>query len=339
MVLQPNFCKRMASNLENRPPSVNPKSISSRWNTPHVRRRVHADGISSKYVEEQAARRARKQKQPVRHLQFKMISIQPPDVEMEVAAPSASPSSTVPVMLPKELGRPEFCEPTNEALVAAEATFDEVPAAYVRDALEQMGLTSISALRSLTRVTPEPLSSDIIPAEVEVTLGPVEGFSPINPTHMLAVFGPRSPSTSSQPAPKRKVVLYPTHSAFLAAHCSRLPPFAPYDKAITDAAPVGTPFKIPVRSICLPNPATYPRLSTYIYTQKADFLLSSLMPTPPPSNLLTPASSKDEEPVAPLSSAERRKLISSYAYQIASTYTTQVILQHTTVVHGLWQNT
>ncbi|KAG6834098.1 hypothetical protein H0H93_011960, partial [Arthromyces matolae] len=279
---------------ENLPRSIHPKPSSC-----HFRRRFRTNRRNANTCLVEQALRSRKQ--PLR--------------ASDNATPVAS-SSTTPCKLPKTLNRPTYCEVTNKALAAAEPHFNEIPAAYARDALAHFGVT---ALRSLSHVSTSPFPSDKLPSEVEVTVAPTEGLVPINPTHMLAIFAPNS-------SQKRKAVLYPGHAPFLAAHCSRLSPFSPYN---TDASPAGTPFKVPVQPICLPNPATYPCLSTYIYTRKAEPLLSSIMPLPLPSNLLDAKASVDK----------RRQLVSSYAYQIASTYTIQFILQHVAFVHGLWQNT
>ncbi|KAG6909740.1 hypothetical protein DXG01_015728 [Tephrocybe rancida] len=337
MVLQSNFAKRTVSNAENTPPSVLPKSLASRLlsNTQRRRARANGHGNSSKYAAEQAARRSRKQKQPTRQLTFKMLSIPTPEIEMADATPGASSSSsnTVPITLPKQLGRPEYLEVTREALVASASGFADADASYIREGLECFGP---SALKSLACVRPESVP-ERLPSEIDVKLQPIDGFSPMNPTHMLAIFSPPpSPSTSSSPAKKRKVTLYPVHSAYLAAHCARLPPFSP--AAENNAGP-GTSFKVPVRSLCLPSPATYSRLSSFLYTKNASALLSSMLPAPPASPLISSPPSADGTPAEPLSHAEHRKNIMSYAYQIASTYTTQVLLQHAVLVHGLWQNT
>ncbi|KAG5338695.1 hypothetical protein C0989_006560 [Termitomyces sp. Mn162] len=324
MILQSNFAKRNVSNVENTPPSVLPKSLVSRLS--HRRRVRH--GNLNKYVAEQAARRSRKQ--PPKQLKFNMTALPIPNIEMSDAAPVASSSNTVPVSLPKELARPAFKEVTREALLACSSTFTEVPAAYIRDAFEPFGP---DALKSLASVRPEPVSPDRIPSEVQVRLECSSDESPLNPTHMLAIHGP--PLPSNVPVSKRKVTLYPVHAHFLAIHCARLPPFLPFEDTLVNP---GTPFKIPVRTICLPSPSTYARLSTYLYTMKTEALLSSLMPLPPPPGLLTPPIPVDGSYAVPLSSEEHRKLVKTYAYRVASTYTTQVILQHATLVHGLWQN-
>ncbi|KAG6890362.1 hypothetical protein C0992_002086 [Termitomyces sp. T32_za158] len=324
MVLQPNFAKRSVSNMENTPPSILPKSLTSRF-FPH-RRRVHGNGQanSNKYAAEQAARRSRKQ--TPKQLKFNITTIPTtPDVVMSDATPLPSSSNTVPVALPKELGRPMYQEVTREALVACSSSFTQVPAAYLRDSFELIGP---HALKSLASVRPQPFSPNKLPSEVEVKL---ECDDPLNPTHMLAIYGPPSASTLSTPMSKRQVTLYPVHAHFLAIHCSRLPPFIPFEDTVVKPKSL---FKIPVRTLCLPSPSTYARLSTYIYTRNSNALLSSLMPCPPPVGIITPAA-----PALPLPSDEHRKLVMAYVYQIASKFTSQTILKHSTVVHGLWQNT
>ncbi|KAG6857505.1 hypothetical protein H0H87_002130 [Tephrocybe sp. NHM501043] len=333
MVLQSNFAKRVASNAENTPPSVLPKNLASRLlSTAHRRRaRVNGHSTSSKYAAEQAARRSRKSKHPAHQLQFRVLAIPTPDPEMADSLPVASSSSssnTVPVTLPKQLGRPDFLEVSREALMAVAPEFNDADAQYIRDALECFG---VSSLKSLACVRPESVPAKL-PSEIEVRLQPIDGFSPVNPTHMLAVFGPAQlPTTSPSPAQKRKVTLYPVHSAYLAAHCARLPPFASTDCAAENNTASGTPFKIPVRTLCLPSPATYPRLSSFLYTKNAEALIAGLMPTPPTSPLVSCSTTSDN--------SELRKNTTAFAYQLASTYTTQVLLQHAILVHGLWQNT
>ncbi|KAG6854148.1 hypothetical protein C0991_010059 [Blastosporella zonata] len=321
MVLQSNFFKHTITNAESTPPSVLPKSFASRLLTTR-RARANSPANSSKYAATQAARRSCKQKQPIRGLKFKVLSIPTPDVEMADITPSSS-SRTVPVVLPKELGRPDFREVSRQALMAAASDFKDASPQFIRDGLQAFGLGSF---QSLTCVRPEHVPEQL-QSEIEVRLQAINGFSPVNPTHMLAVFGPPLSSASSRPAMKRKVTLYPAHSTYLAAYCARLPPFAPSPASERGVAP-GTPFKIPVRALCIPSPATYARLSAFLYTKDAETLLAGLLPTPPTSPLISTSSY-----------AQHRKNVSSYVYRIASTYTTQVLLQHAVLVHGLWQNT
>ncbi|KAG6812449.1 hypothetical protein H0H92_002817 [Tricholoma furcatifolium] len=324
MVLQPNFAKRIASNVENTPPSVRPKSLASR--VFNHRRRARPSGSSSKFAAGQAARRSCKHRNHAKQLRFKVASIPPPDVKI------AEASSSKVVTFSRELQKPEFREVSREALLAADPSFEEADPSFIREALESIGR---HCLQSLASVCVEKVPENI-PPEIDIKLSPIEGFSHTNPTHMLAIFGqePAVSSSASSPEKKRKVTLYPVHSIYLAAHCASLPPFAPSASTSADVA-AGESFKIPVRSICLPCPDAFQRLSNFLYTKDASVLLSSLLPMTPPANIISSPSSDSE----PLPRAEHRTLVSAFAYQIASTYTTQILVQHAVAVRGFWQNT
>ncbi|KAF8062342.1 clampless1 Clp1 protein [Lyophyllum atratum] len=336
MVLQSNFAKRAVSNAENTPPaSVLPsKSFFSRMRSHNTTRRSRRQGSTNKYTVEQAARRSRT-KAPATSLQFKMRSIGAgpalpiPDIEMADAEPVASTSSsstTVPVMLPKELGRPEYREVAREALLAADPDLTDVEPTYIRDGLEAFGP---KLLKTLSSVRASPPTADVLPKELSII---VHDLTTALPSHMLAIYGPApkpssSPSSRPTPAPKRKITLYPVHSLYLAAHCARLPAFPSTTHVPTPTVAPGATsveYTVPVKALCLPSPASYPRLSAFLYTKRADTLLASLLPLAPPPALLS--HSQDQ-------GAQR-----AYAAQLAGTYTPQALLQHALLVHGLWQN-
>ncbi|KAF5384418.1 hypothetical protein D9615_003213 [Tricholomella constricta] len=363
MVLQSNFAKRIASNAENTPPaSVLPtKSLSSRLrstlNDGRHRRRARTTastttgGNPAKYNAEQAARRKRT-KAPAASLRFKMKSIAPhpiADVEMADGESTSTSNNIIPVMLPKELGRPEYCEISREALLAADPELTDVNPVYLREGLEAFGPQLLRTLSSVRAST----TTDALPKELNIV---VHDLTTALPSHMVAVYGPApknpspSPSTSSStPAPKRKVTLYPVHSLYLAAHCARLPPFPP--TSTSTSTPTVAPgassvsYTVPVRPLCLPSPGTYPRLSAYLYTKRTDTLLASLLPTPPPASLLqfpsspSPSPSSSPSPEEQEQEQEHRKHLIPYAHRLAQTYTPQALLQHALLVHGLWQNT
>ena len=149
----------------------------------------------------------------------------------------------------------------------------------------------------------------------------MQDLSAVPPSHMLAIYGPHTPSV-----PRRKVTLYPVHSVVFSAYCSKLPPFSPASTSSPAASPqIHT---IPVRPICLPSPSTYLRLASFLYTKRAEALFMSLMPpnTAQPTSLLGSLSSLSDDDVL------------RYSKVLAGTYTPQALLQHALVVHGLWQN-
>jgi len=148
----------------------------------------------------------------------------------------------------------------------------------------------------------------------------MQDMSAVPPSHMLAIYGPPTPSV-----PRRKVTLYPVHSVVFSAYCSKLPLFTPASASSPAGSQIHT---IPVRPICLPSPSTYLRLASFLYTKRAKALFMSLMPpnTALPTSLLGSLSSLSDEDVL------------TYSKVLAGTYTSQALLQHALVVHGLWQN-
>ncbi|RDB28061.1 hypothetical protein Hypma_001286 [Hypsizygus marmoreus] len=328
MVLQSNFAKRVVSNVENHPPSTTTKSIASRLRTSITdaarRRRARANGTStSKYNAVQAKRRSAKT--PASNIKFRMATIPnvpPPvvDVEMRDAEPSGSSSATgnTPVVLPKELGRPDYRDVSREALVAADPELHDTDVTFLREALQEIGP---DMLRGLAAITATP-SKNALPNELNMI---VHDLAVVLPSHLLAIYGP---ILKSNPEQKRKITLYPVHSLILSAYCTRLPPFPasiPLPALPTDAPPRSAPFShtIPVRPLCLPHPASYLRLAAFLYTKRTDILMASLMPPCP-----LPAGFD----------ASDRRQVEAYATQLATTFTGHALLQHAMIVHGLWQN-
>ncbi|RDB28313.1 hypothetical protein Hypma_001305 [Hypsizygus marmoreus] len=328
MVLQSTYAKRIISGVENHPPSPTTKAIASRLRNSATdaarRRRARANGASTpEYNAVQAKRRSAKT--PTRTIKFHMATIPnvpPPivDVEMKGAEPSGSSSapSTTPVVLPKLLKRPEFCDVSRETLVAADPELHDTDITFLRDVLEDMGS---EMFRSLSAIEATP-SKNAVPDELNVI---VRDLSVVLPSHLLAIYG--TPS-KSHPEQKRSVTLYPVHSLILSAYCTRLPPFPasiPLPTLPKDALPRSAPFNVtvPVRPVCLPHPASYLPLSAFLYTKRTEVLMASLMP---PCQL------------PELFDASNRAQLEAYATELATTFTVHALLQHAAGVHGLWQN-
>jgi hypothetical protein len=119
----------------------------------------------------------------------------------------------------------------------------------------------------------------------------------------------------------RQVKLMPVHSVVLALHCARLPTFPAASPTPTYTSEDRTELTVPVQPLGLPSAATYPLLSTFLYTKRAGHLLESLLPCPPPPTL-----------------HYDRTQILAFALRLAETYTSQALLLHVNNVHGLWQN-
>jgi hypothetical protein len=143
----------------------------------------------------------------------------------------------------------------------------------------------------------------------------VNDATTILPTHMLAIFG------KPPPGGPRKVTLYPVHSLVLATQCANLPKFP-------SALPVPLhehgqqEVEVPVFSICLPSPPSYPQLSRYLYTKRIEPLLHAFLPRPPPPAFMD----------------NRDRLLVPFASDLASTFTLQALAKYAINLHGLWQN-
>lgn len=161
MVLQSNFARRL--NAENTPPTIHPnapaKSLASRLRTSlhdaARRRRGRTNGgtHAPKYAVEHAKRRSLT-KSPSVSIRFNITSISstpPPvaDVEMKDAEPlpSVPVSKTIPVVLPKQLGRPEYSEVSKEAVEAVDPELADIDPEYVREKLEELGPSYVVCYR------------------------------------------------------------------------------------------------------------------------------------------------------------------------------------------------
>ncbi|KAF8964763.1 hypothetical protein BDZ97DRAFT_1918722 [Flammula alnicola] len=320
MVLQnlrpTNFAKD--PDTENTPPSTSshPKGLVSRLQDASRRRRARTSGMPArnpKYHVDQAKRRSNaRPKTSVRFIVTTVPTLA--DVEMADAASSSSlrPRS-YPISLPKELARPEFKDISSEALLAVEPSLEETDLQFLRDSLESLGP---ELMQSLANVKVNPVK-DRLPKELTVL---AHDMTAILPTHMLAVFGRPSPSSSgSVPSPRpRKVTLFPVHSLVLLAHCANLPkPPSALPVPLTGQQEV----QLPIWSLCLPSPLTYPQLSTYLYTKQIDHILKSFLPCSPPSTLMQDPSQ-----------------ILAFATHLSATFTIQALTKYALTVHGLWQN-
>ncbi|KAG5651055.1 hypothetical protein H0H81_010051 [Sphagnurus paluster] len=298
MVLQSKFHSNGARTTTP-PPSVLPSKLRA-LRTRKTQRRTRVKG--TKCCAEQAAHRVRVAKVP--------------------ALKTQAPAPTMPVRLPKKLGRPAVREVSREALVAVDKSLVDVHPAYLREGLAAFGPELIKSLSGVRASAP----TGAMPTELDIT---VDTNATAVPSHILAVYGPTTTSSSSpsssSTSPSRKITLYPVHSLYLAAHCARLPAFP-----ATLPSPSFTPGEssvrctVPVRPLCLPSPATYPHLSGFLYTQSPEVLLASVLPTPPPASLTHQRHCEDGR--------------AQYVRSLAQTYTPQRLLQHALLLHGVWRN-
>lgn len=143
MVLQPNFAKR--ANSENTPPAaphlVTGKAIAAQARSTlqeaSRRRRARANGVphTSKNKVEQAKKRSvTKPSTPAATFRFNVTSAPgTPDIEMQDVTPTPSTQVT----LPRHLGRPDYREVSQEALIAADS--EDTNIAFLRQGLEDFG--------------------------------------------------------------------------------------------------------------------------------------------------------------------------------------------------------
>ena len=170
-----------------------------------------------------------------------------------------------------------------------------------------------SLLKSLASVKANPVK-DKLSKELEIV---TNDMTAIPPTHMLAVFGKQVTGKSHQP---RRVTLYPVHSLVFASHCTSLPNFpSPLPTTLPEEGI--RKLDVPVWPLCLPSPATYPHLSTYLYSKRIDLFMKSVLPRPPPSKFLQDPSK-----------------VTGFARELAETFTVQTLIKHALMVFGVWQN-
>ncbi|KAJ7093917.1 hypothetical protein B0H15DRAFT_947252 [Mycena belliarum] len=322
MVLQ---SKRV--NLENAPPSFGAahpthgsiKSIGSRIRSSihdPARRRRARTAHSSKYAADQTKRKS-KAKAP--QLRFDVTSVAPPQMaDVEMCDVEQQPAfSTTSYEVPRELLRPTFQEISYDTLSSFEPELlgDDLPdIEYIRDVMEDLGP---GLLRAAVTVVPDSPAKNALPTEIAITINDHSDYPP--PTHMLAVHG-RAPKDAPLSA-RRQVTLVPTHSLVLGLHCVRLPKFAAPPSAPAYTSEDRTQLTIPVQPLCIPAPATYAFLATFLYTKRTDILLKALLPCPPPPKL-------DDD----------RTLLPAFAGRLAATYTGHALMRHIQSVYGLWQN-
>ncbi|KAJ7031546.1 hypothetical protein C8F04DRAFT_1041195 [Mycena alexandri] len=249
-------------------------------------------------------------------LQFEVTSMSaptPPAADVEMQDVESQPSRTTKTYrLPKELLRPAFQEISTETLLSVEPELGEdLPdIEYIRDAMEELGP---GLLRATSTVRATPLK-DALPSEIAITINDHSDYPP--PTHMLAVYQKDVPGNARRP-----VTLVPTHSVVLALHCARLPKLKASPPVPSYTTEDRTELVVPVQPLCLPSPAAFSHLLVFLYTKRADHLLKTLLPCPPPPTL-------DED----------RTQLPAFAARLADTYTPQALLLHVNSVHGLWQN-
>lgn len=168
------------------------------------------------------------------------------------------------------------------------------------------------------------------------------------PTHMLAVYPPsespaQAPSLNAQSHSKTRVTLLPAHSIVFAAHCAGLPPLpkniAP--RHIPDGSSEAI-ISLPVVPLCVPSTSTFPLLSAYLYTQRAEQLVFALLGVNPATSQSGPEQQEadgrlvSEDEVIPRMTAQLANAASLLASRHA--HEPRILLRKVDTVLGLWRN-
>jgi len=239
------------------------------------------------------------------------------DVQMS-GTDDAGPSSVekeIPITLPRRLARPDYRDIQMDSIVAIDPEFADIPLQYIQEGLELTGPEMMKVLAGVE--TTLVRNANTLPTELTIT---ATDESSDMPTHMLAVYT-RQPSAHLT----RRIKMYPIHNVILAVHCAHLP-MLPKSTA-TEPDSVGQ-MTIPVVPLCIPSPETFSKLSAYLYTKKASWLLSTLLPT----GALTPAS------ILSLYIDRDSPELHRYQSKLRSTYNPCALLMHAVTINGLWRN-
>ena len=135
----------------------------------------------------------------------------------------------------------------------------------------------------------------------------------ILPSHMFAI------ANSS----KSKATLYPCHHLLFALQCSKLPVLPMSQPRVVDGQ-----VTLPVISISLPSPETFPLIRDFLYTRGCDRFLAALMPS---------LSYKDIPQVD--SNAGSAGIVPALSRALAQTLNTEKLMERAMMIHGVWANT
>ncbi|KAL0946233.1 hypothetical protein HGRIS_012492 [Hohenbuehelia grisea] len=299
-----NFSKRISSNAENTPPAKAARAQTS-FQTAARRRRARTAGTATRtpHVAVTQAKRRDNAKHKQSVIRFQMATPpHTPAIEMlELGTGHASGTSpNTPITLPRLLQRQVVKRFPREPVTDAEIRF--------------IVAEGTNMFRSAHLAKIQPTASNAVPKEVPLLVKDIPTH--LRPTHALAVY-------SSQPSGGRtKVTLYPTHKQIHNICCHILPPLP---GAVKDAEK--DIITVPVVTLALPSPQTFPLLSAYLYTKQQRALFASFLPPGcrVPDNLQPDADINDDD-------------IEPFGNVIAQTYTAQAILQCVLKVNGVWRN-
>ncbi|KAI0634346.1 hypothetical protein C8Q77DRAFT_1111196 [Trametes polyzona] len=253
--------------------------------------------------------------------------------------------------IPRRLARPNFSEPSRDAIARIDPALAGVPVEYIRKMLAGNSSQMITALSLLT--IPSSLPCAHLPPTLDAPIRPSSQTPDATafPTHILAIFSARSSSATptvasfadkSNLAPSTTVPLFPVSALVLTAHCSLLPPL-----------PQGHPpagrrvaLTLPLVPLTIPSPETFPLLHAYLHTMRADTLLTSLLPALAsiiPSMTTPPGHAAGKQVYVAQFSSEKllrfsRVLVSAVYKRGGPQGALGALMAHVKHINGLWQN-
>ncbi|KAF7986006.1 hypothetical protein HWV62_41334 [Athelia sp. TMB] len=244
-----------------------------------------------------------------------------------VTSPARNSFNNSDIQLPRTLTRPTFSEVSRDQIAAVAPELANVPAEYIRQTLAektprmQAGIQSCALPQKMSKGQVSQQGSRPIAVQVRPSSNP-----PTYPSHLLAL------TTSSKvQSTSDEVILVPTHSIVLAAHCPSLPRMPPAC-AQTSASAVN----IPILPLSVPSPAAFPTLHSFLYTHSTATLLAALLPGLPPAFLGSVSASTVR---ATLASGPKLHQLSAHLVGGIRGSRTQVLMSYAQHINCVWRNT
>ncbi|KAH9931528.1 uncharacterized protein B0H18DRAFT_872199, partial [Fomitopsis serialis] len=215
------------------------------------------------------------------------------------------------IAIPRRLARPKYKRVPIEKALFMNEDLKDVPIEYIQDELARNGDKLLSVLEHVEVTPPLPTS---IPEEITVD---VSDASADLPTHMLAVY------KKDLPEGQRNIItMLAAHQCIWDTNCAHLPSLPPSTPTVSAIPTPEAPARItvPVVPLGLPSPEHFRELMCYMYTKRADELLSELLPAPPPS------------------ATQGQDAMDRYARSLAREYERADLLKRMSRVQGVWRN-
>ncbi|CAE6333518.1 unnamed protein product [Rhizoctonia solani] len=238
-------------------------------------------------------------------------------VPSHMATPPASPprhSSGRKIELPLALPDPAFPPVDPAGIESLDPELRGVPVEYVAHKLRSIGPELLNGLGFVTPPQTAYTASNM-PAWVDVRVSSRLPSIESLPSHVLCVVNPQS---------KQPGQLIPVHALIYATQCSNFPRLTratPHVDAASKCA------RLAVVPLYLPSPQTFNLLNSYLYTKRAERLLSTLAPI-----------SSSALASIPVGHQGASNTLSALGRAMAEAFPLPNLVEHAVVVHGLWSN-